>query len=98
MLILGAIGAALHAAVFWRVNLLYAVGQAATVSKVLLVITVFDIAAVAALVPALGAEGAALVFLVDRVITAVVLSAAALRALAVEEPPHIPALVSTGGR
>jgi O-antigen/teichoic acid export membrane protein len=97
VLILGAIGGAFHAAVFWRVNLLYAVGQASTVSKVLLIVTALDIAAVALLVPSMGAEGAALVFMLDRIVTAFVLSNAAVRALSAEDGPHMPALAGSGG-
>jgi O-antigen/teichoic acid export membrane protein len=98
VLILGALGHAFHAAVFWRTTVLFAVDRAKTVSAVMLPTTALQIAGVALLVPPLGAIGAALAFVVSRALSAVVLSVAAVRALMAEQPPRAAALVPAEGR
>ena len=97
VLILGALGHACYALVFWRTNLLFAIGRAKTVSAVSIPIAAIQIAGVAIFAPSLGAEGAALAFLIARAINGIALTVAAIRALETAETPRTPALAGTGG-
>lgn len=66
VLILGAAGQAVYAAVFWRANVLHAAYRTGTVAAVSMFGAALQIATVVVLVPRFGAEGAAVAFLVSR--------------------------------
>ena len=68
VLILGAAGQAAYALVFWRGNMLHAAHRTGAVAIVSVVGAVFQVGAVLALVPSWGAEGAALAFLLSRLL------------------------------
>jgi len=66
VLLLGAAGQAVYAAVFWRTSVLLAAYRTGTVAKVSLAGGALQIGALIALVPSVGAEGAALAYFLSR--------------------------------
>jgi len=81
VLILGAAGQAVYAMVFWRGNVLYAAHRTGAVAAVSMAGAVFQLAAVLVLIPAMGAEGAALAFLLSRLLINGSLAILAVRTL-----------------
>lgn len=86
VLVLAAVGYAVNGTLFWNGPLLLAAGRASTFSKLALIGAAVQIAFLAALVPAFGAEGAAAAFLASQVVGNVVIAAAALGAVRAAGP------------
>lgn len=81
VLILGAGGQAVYAAVFWRANLLHAAHRTGAVAAVSILGAALQLGAVLVLVPGLGAEGAAVAFLLSRFLINGTLAYLAIRTL-----------------
>jgi O-antigen/teichoic acid export membrane protein len=81
VLILGAGGQAVAAAVFWRSNMLHAAHRTGVVAGVSIIGAALQVALVLLLVPPFGAEGAALAFLLSRIFINGTLGYRAIRTL-----------------
>lgn len=81
ILILGAGGQAIYAAVFWRGTVLFAAHRTGVVATVSVVGAVFQVVAALVLIRAWGAEGAALAFLLSRLLINGTLGVIAVRVL-----------------
>jgi O-antigen/teichoic acid export membrane protein len=68
VLVFGAVAHAINTGLLWNIPALYAAGRSGDVSRLALVSCVVQIAALIPLVNALGAEGAALAFLISMVV------------------------------
>lgn len=95
VLLLGAGGQAVYAAVFWRTNMLHAAHRTGAVAAASVMGAVLQTAAVLLLVPPLGADGAALAYLLSRFVINGTLTFVAIRTLASaingRSPPPLPA-------
>lgn len=86
VLVLGAAGQALQAAVFWRAAVLFVANRSATVAGVTLVGAGVQVGCLLALIPPLEAPGAGLAFLASALVVNVTLAVIAARTLRRDAP------------
>lgn len=86
VLVLGALGHAVNAALFWNGQVLFAVGRARFVAAVLVAGAAIQVVMIAALAPSLGAKAGALAFLIAQLLINAGLTAEGIRLLVSTAP------------
>lgn len=81
VLLIGATSQALYAVAFWRGAVLFSAHRARTVARVSIVAMLVQLVAIAFLIPAFDANGAAVALLISQLVVAIGLTSSAIRTL-----------------
>jgi O-antigen/teichoic acid export membrane protein len=93
-LILCAAAYTINSALFWNVPVMFAAGRSAEVARITVIASAVMVAALFGLIPALGAAGAGLAYLIDRVLNNVVCTIRSLQLLRDPQPTAASGAVS----